>query len=167
MITDPVWIAIIANTILVAFSIVNAWMIAWYNKKQGKKKKTPKQESDLEKKYWKIDFLAAIVFLAAIASLVFSMFFPNANSNVQAFHIAINIGYAVLAIVFYFLGYLMRAISGHTKLIGNLTDLMGEMTTAMGEMTSVIAEVGKIASKESPNPTVDPDAHKSDARGSP
>ena len=117
--------------------------------------------------YRRVDLLSAIVVLGSVAALVFLMSFPLANANLQTLQIAIFVGQAVLAIMFYFVWQLSLRIDRHAERLSDVVDLMKDATGAIGGLTDMVSTIVRPELKESPNRTVDADARESGARGSP
>jgi divalent metal cation (Fe/Co/Zn/Cd) transporter len=158
--TDQTWITIIANAIFVTVSIANAWIIAWYNKKDRRKGKAKKAQSHLARTDWRVSVLSTIGFGGSITALVIVMLFPFPNSSVQALHISLYVAYAVLAVVFRFYWYLARRISEQSEQIGDIVNLIGEATRPIEDLAKAVSAVVKPEATESPNPSTETDVRK-------
>jgi UDP-N-acetylmuramyl pentapeptide phosphotransferase/UDP-N-acetylglucosamine-1-phosphate transferase len=156
MTPDLVWMMIIANAAIAAFTIANTWMLAWYNKKRQKKSKQRKTDTDENKPTQRSvtrGLSYAIFFVLSIVTLVLSMLVPNPSTIVQIFQVSLSIGFSVLAVVLSLISSLIELTRDHVKVTARLTEM--------------IEAIAQSLPTKSPNPTVDSDARKNGARGSP
>lgn len=154
MTQDLVWLMIIANAVIAFIAIANTWLLAWYDKKPKRKPKAPAEDLHIEKRVARrIGLPSIIMIILAMLTLTHSLFYPNPNQSLQSFQIAVSVGLAVLGVVFLLVSKFIGILHRHIDLIRGIVSMVEAQSQAKSE--------------KSPNPTVDPDARKNGARGSP
>lgn len=171
MTVDIAWLMIIANAVIAGTTIANAWALAWYAKKPKKRQPRQKEEEvtqELRRRrspWWAA--LSGLNVVLSVLTLAYSILHPNPNLNLQILQIALSVGLAVLALTLSLIEPLVGSSSEQLDMLREVVELTAKLAETTTNLADTIEKVAEAMPRKSPNPTVESDARKDGARGSP